>query len=57
MNSFLDECLLFESYQLYIIAEYKASDCSKLRPDLLSMFLLQVNETSKFSILAIFDYM
>ena len=38
MNSFPDECLLFESYQLYIIAKYKASDCSKLRPDLLNMF-------------------
>ena len=38
MNSFPDECLLFESYQLYIIAKYKASDCSKLRPDLPHMF-------------------
>ena len=38
MNSFPDEELLLESYQQYIIAKYKASDCSKIKPDLPSLF-------------------
>ena len=38
MNSFPDEELLIESYQQYIIAKYKASDCSKIKPDLPSLF-------------------
>ena len=38
MNSFPDEELLLESYQQYIIAKYKASDCSKIKPDLRSLF-------------------
>ena len=38
MNSFPDKKILLESYQLYIIAKYKASDCSKIRPDLPNPF-------------------
>ena len=57
MNSFPDEEGLLESYQLYIMAKYKASDCSKTRPDMQNMFsLLQVYEIGKISFLAIFDY-
>ena len=35
---FSDEQLLLESYRLYIIAKYKASHCSKMRPDLPNLF-------------------
>ena len=49
MNSFPDEQLLLESYQLYIIAKYKASDCSKIRPDLPNLiFCFKSMKSAKF---------
>ena len=52
MNSFPHECLLFESYQLYI----KPATVVNLGQICQTCFLLQVNEISEFSVLAIFEY-
>ena len=49
MNSFPDEELLLESYHQYIIAKYKASDCSKIKPDLPSLsFYFESMKSAKF---------
>ena len=56
MNSFPDKYLLFEIYQLYITAKYKASDCSKLRPDLPNMFFASSQLNQRVSRSSYFDY-
>ena len=49
MNSFPDEYLLLESYQLYKMAKYKASDSSKIRSDLPNLlFCLKSTKSAKF---------